>query len=128
MTDTTDQSRNSTCKIEQKLKAIIADQPASIRAFVADEALNYHSDDPSQMFHDLQRSGCQSGLIGSMIYYQDTHTFFDCHYDEIEDLREEYEDSVGQPISIVGDLKNWLAWFAFEETAFQLANELNLEI
>lgn len=32
----------------------------------------------------------------------------------------------GCPIVIDGDLKNTYAWFAFEETAFRLADELGL--
>lgn len=113
----------------QTLHDIIEDEPASFRAFVAQEALDYHADNPAQMFADLMQCGCQSGLIGSLIYYRDTHSFFDCYYDEIEELREEYEDSLGEPLRINGDLKNWLAWFAFEETAFRMANdELGLEL
>jgi hypothetical protein len=47
---------------------------------------------------------------------------------EIEDLREEYEDNVGEPLRINGDLKNWFAWFAFEETAYRMANDVGLEL
>ena len=62
-----------------------------------------------------------------MIWYSDTHAFFDKHYDEIEELRECWEHSVGQPLTIKGDLKNFLAWFAFEEVAYQMAEELGFE-
>ena len=62
-----------------------------------------------------------------MVYYSDTHAFFDKHYDEIEELRDDWEDSVGQPLAIKGDLKNFLAWFAFEEVAYQMAEELGFE-
>ncbi|MGB1216038.1 MAG: DUF7222 domain-containing protein [Pikeienuella sp.] len=62
-----------------------------------------------------------------MVYYSDTHAFFDKHYDEIEELRDDWEDSVGQPLAIKDDLKNFLAWFAFEEVAYQMAEELGFE-
>jgi hypothetical protein len=62
-----------------------------------------------------------------LVYYSDTHAFFDKHYDEIEELRGDWEDSVGQPLAIKGDLKNFLAWFAFEEVAYQMAEELGFE-
>tara|TARA_B110000977_G_C10865683_1_gene411525 strand:- start:10 stop:180 length:171 start_codon:yes stop_codon:yes gene_type:complete len=52
-----------------------------------------------------------------MIWYSDTHDFFDEHYDEIEELREEWLEQTGQPLNISGDLKNYLAWFAFERVA-----------
>jgi len=41
-------------------------------------------------------------------------------------MREDWEDSIGQPLKIKGDLKNFLAWFAFEETAYSIAVELEL--
>ncbi len=65
-------------------------------------------------------------MVGSLIYYADTHKFFDAHYNEIEELRQEYETLVGQPLHINGDLKNFMAWFAFEEIAWQIVNELNI--
>jgi len=112
------------------LQEVIQQNPYGLRAAVADEALHYHTGygaDPEQdlerFFDDLFRCGCVSGLIGSLIYYRDTHAFFDRHYDEIEELREEYEDSVGEPLRLRGDLKNGLAWFGFEWTAQQLWDE-----
>ena len=115
-------------KSDSSFKTLSRYDPATIRAYVATEALEYDSDEPSQFFFYFQRSGCQSGFINSLIYYSDTHAFFDRYYDEIEELREDYEDSIGEPLRINGDLKNWLAWFAFEETAYQMANELELDI
>lgn len=120
---------DTTPDITQTLHQIIEDEPASIRTFVAKEALDYHADDPAQFLTDLSRCGCQSGMVGSLIYHHDTHAFFDRYYHEIEELREEYEDGMGEPLRIKGDLKNWLAWFAFEETAHRIANsDLELEL
>lgn len=42
-------------------------------------------------------------------------------------MRQEWEDNTGGPLRINGDLKNALAWFAFEEVAYQLAVELGLD-
>ena len=114
-------------QLRQKLEAIRDDEPNSIRAYVADEALTYQDDDPSLLFRNLQHCGCAGGAVCSLTYYCDTHEFFDCYYDEIEELREEYEDSVGEPLRINRDLKNFLAWFAFEEIAYRMANELELD-
>jgi hypothetical protein len=47
-------------------------------------------------------------------------------YDEIAELRSELEDSLGQPLQIKGDLKNWFAWFGFEETAYRMVEEIGL--
>jgi hypothetical protein len=111
--------------LRNRLQAIIDQEPCSIRAEVAREALDYEN--ITDFFQYLQRCGCQSGFIGPLIYYRDTHAFYDRHYDEIEELRCELEDSLGQPLQIKGDLKNWFAWFGFEETAYRMVEEIGLE-
>lgn len=113
-----------TTHIKSELEAISNKTPGSLRAAVADEALDYC--DPQSFFTDLLKHGCISGMVCSLIYYADTHAFFDTHYSEIETLREETEDNLGMPLTIKGDMKNFLAWFAFEETACQIAMELDL--
>ncbi len=65
-------------------------------------------------------------MIYSLIYYFDTHAFYDLHCDEIEGLRWELEDSLGQPLQTKGDLKNWFAWFGFEETAYRMVEEIGM--
>lgn len=116
----------SDAKLRSILKNIRKAEPGTLRAAVAEEALDYH-DAPTAFFHDLQNCGCASGFVGSLIYYVDTHAFFDAHYDEIEELRENWEASMGEAIRIHGDLKNFYAWFAFEETAYRMAtDELDL--
>jgi hypothetical protein len=67
-------------------------------------------------------------MIPGLVYYTDTHKFFDKHYEEIEDLRYEYESDTGECLQANGDLKNWFAWFGYEETARKLAEELEIEI
>lgn len=101
----------------------------SIKKAVADEVIIHAETDEEviNFFKDLQTHGCQSGMVSTLIYYRDTHAFFDTHYDEIMDLRQDYKDSCGIDIPIQYDLKNTLAWFAFEEVAYQLANELEIE-
>ena len=47
---------------------------------------------------------------------------------EIEALRAEYEESIGEPLQIKNDLKNFLAWFAFELVAYQLVYEIEPEL
>lgn len=110
--------------INSALENISTSAPGSLRAAVAGEALDYC--DPQNFFIDLLKHGCVSGMVGSLIYYTDTHAFFDKHYSAIETLREETEDNLGQPLTIKGDMKNFMAWFAFEETACQIAMELDL--
>ncbi len=65
-------------------------------------------------------------MISKLVWYTDTHVFFNKYYYEIEDLRYEYEDMLGEPLKPQHDLMNWYAWFAFEETARQIDDELEL--
>ena len=112
--------------LKSALQDIINSKPNSLQAAVASEALDY--EEISCFFSDLLNNGCATGMVCGLIYYADTHKFFDTHYKEIEELREEYEFNIGEPLQIKNDLKNFLAWFAFEETAYQIALELGLEI
>ena len=113
-------------KLTKKLKKILRDEPRTLKAEVAQEALD--QEDIPCFFKDLAQGGCISGMVGSLIYYSDTAKFYDKHYDEIEGLREDYEEETGEPLQAKGDLKNWFAWFAFEQTAWALASELDIEI
>lgn len=99
-------------------KAVIAD---ILDGVSTDEELT------SYLSH-LQRSGCASGMVNGLIYYADTDKFFDTHYDDIDDLRTDWEEQTGEPMKIGTPLKNWLAWFAYEETARNIANELEIEL
>ncbi len=112
--------------MKNSLKQILKDYPQSIKAEVAEEALEH--DDPKAFFKDLLQHGCISGMVGKLIYYKDTHAFYDKHYAEIEELREEYEESTGEPLKIPNNLKNFLAWFAFEQVAYQLVSEIEPEL
>ena len=112
-------------RLKKQLEHITRTYPNSLRAEVAIEALDY-GDDIENFFTDLLIHGCQSGMVSKLVYYSDTHKFYDSHYDEIETLREELEDSLGEPLHPKGDLKNWFAWMAFEETARTIAEEAGL--
>ena len=85
---------------------------------VLQKSLDY--DNPKDFFTDLLEHGCVSGMVSGLIYYVNTHKFFDKHYEQIEKLRQDYEEHTGEPLKIEYDLKNFLAWFAFEETARKL--------
>jgi len=112
-------------RLKRQLRGIIDNAPHSLKAAVAREVLN--SDDISCFFKDLLSHGCQSGMIGSLIYYSDTHDFYDRFYREIEELRYDLEQSLGETLQPKGDLKNWFAWLGFEETARLLADELQID-
>ncbi len=113
-------------EITNALQEIVEAEKGTIKGYVAQEALD--DDDPISFFKDLLNHGCVSGMVSSLVWFNQTHTFYDTYYDEIEELRQEQEASIGTPIQTKGDLKNFLAWFAYEQEAYRLAQELGLEI
>jgi hypothetical protein len=111
-----------TTKLERKVKSICKEY-----------AKDYDSG-MSGFMSDLQQGGCQSGMIGELIYYSDTTKFYKKFQSEINELLSENLASSGltitetfgdkwdndDPLALDTYNQNLLAWFAFEETAFQL--------
>ena len=105
----------------EKLRELTESPTDSLEKAVALEAYDPQSDEYTiSFFKDLLNHGCVSGMVSSLIYYSDTGKFFDKYYEDIIWLKTEYEESIGQPIQIPHQVKNHLAWFAFEETARRL--------
>lgn len=87
-------------------------------------------------FKDLSKGGCQSGLVGMLVYYSDTEKFFKRYHREIVKLVNEYQSDTGDNISSAewfdsDDIfyeethnRNYLAWFAYETIAFDLYNAI----
>ena len=111
-------------KTRKSLNYIIQNEPNTIKAFVAKEALLRNNIE--SFFHSLTKRGCISGIICTLNHYEQTHKFFDFYYDEIEKLRMEFEKQTGTPVKLEYDLKTVLSWFAFEQTACQLISELEI--
>jgi hypothetical protein len=74
--------------IKEQLQDLANIHSDSITKEVAQEALEY--DNPNEFFQELQQYGCISGMVTKLIYYKDTHEFYEKYYDEIEELRQEY--------------------------------------
>lgn len=86
---------------------------------------------------ELMQHGCQSGMVGFLIYHSDTIKFFNDHKEEINELLKEAIDSTGlgvgelfgdkwdagDPLCIDTDNQNLLAWFGFESSVFQLGEQ-----
>ncbi len=82
--------------MREQLNDIVEKEADTIRAFVAKEALEYHH--PKDFFNDLLQHGCISGMVSELVYYRDTHAFFDRYYHEIEEVRESIEEALGEPL------------------------------
>jgi hypothetical protein len=141
-------SNSVSSKIDlKKLKEIGAKTKSPLtKKVVSILARNYSDGGYSSMpmyLDEILRNGLQSGVISELIYYKDTLAFYKKYKKEILSLLKEtlYQYGSSSPIDIFG--KNWdnedftiedtqnqnlLAWFAFEETTRDLANQLGIEI
>ena len=93
---------------------------------------------------DLFYGGCQSGIVGELIYYNDTCKFYKKHKKDISDLLKDTLSNYGRkatpldifggkwdtkdPLCLDGENQNLLAWFAFEETSRQFADSLEIAV
>ena len=61
--------------------------------YVIDEWHDY--DDKTHIFTDVLYHGCQSGVVGFLIWYSDTVAFYKKYQDEISELLQYYMDGTG---------------------------------
>ena len=71
--------------------------------YIVDEWRNY--DDKKNIFTDVLNYGCQSGMVGFLIYYTDTVRFYNQYKEEIDGLLYElmYETGLYAPSDLFGD-------------------------
>ncbi len=87
-------------------------------------------------YRDLEYGGCQSGMVGKLIYYSDTVRFYKRHQSDINALLAEFFESTGfysmqklfgekwdesDPLANGDQNQNLLAWFGFEQAARRVA-------
>ena len=97
--------------------------------YVIDEWNDY--DDKKHIFTDVLYHGCQSGMVGFLIWYSDTTAFYKKYIEEINTLLYNAQSSTAlysmkdlfgkkwdeeDPLAIEDYNQNLLAWFGFEET------------
>lgn len=88
-------------------------------------------DNKKNIFTDVLNYGCQSGIVGELIYYSDTVRFYKQYKEEINSLLYDAMNGTGiySPSELFGNKwdkedplaqdtynQNLLAWFGFEET------------
>ena len=77
--------------------------------------------------------GCQSGIVGDLLYYYQTEAFFNRHKNAINEIAHELSNDIyGNPYEIYKNLngecnKNNMAWFGFEEIVRRTAEEYGIE-
>lgn len=117
------------------LKEMLESEENTVKKVVIEDILDradIDDDDGMKNYvHDITHYGCSGGSVSGLVYYVDTHAFFDEHTDSIADYIDEYQDETGEGLRIDGDLKNFYAWFAYEwamnDIYHQLASEELIE-
>lgn len=92
---------------------------------------------------DVLQHGCVSGMVSELIYYRDTVEFFDKYKKDILNILKDdmNMNGISSPAEFFGDKwdnddpfaeeehnQNLLAWYSFEQTVYNLANQLELDI
>lgn len=94
-----------------------------VQEFCEDMAI--HAQDyvtPEGFFKDLAYGGCQSGMIGMLIYNSDCKKIYIENIDDMEDTKAALEDEMGEPIRNTDKLPHYtfLCWLCYEELAHQI--------
>lgn len=89
------------------------------------------------VFKDLFYGGCQSGMVGHLIYHKDTLAFYRKHRAEIQQMFTEMVSEFGEnilrgwdyadPFALDTNNRNLLAWFGFEEAARHLCDRAEID-
>lgn len=112
-----------------------------LKEYVLDYYIDHNNNNVEDLLtnmEDLQRYGCVSGMITSLIYYDDTNRFYEEYKDEINELLSNLSDGTGLSIEeLFGDKfdkedplvlntfnKNLLAWFGFETTSNSIYEQI----
>jgi hypothetical protein len=114
---------------KRKPPMLNTEELSGLQKAVADIANSHaegYDDGIKGFIKDLHYGGCQSGLVGELIYSADCKAFFSEHMDDIFELYENLCNDMGQAVLPRDNMPlsaDWFAWLAFEETAFNLARE-----
>lgn len=93
------------------------------------EDMAYHCSDcqdPVDFFNDLAYGGCQSGMIGMLVYNPDCKKIYIDNIDDMESFVSDIEDETGDPIRNPDSLPRYtlVCWCCYEELAYRLASVL----
>jgi hypothetical protein len=129
---------------KERLRGLLGEN--ELKDKVLNDLIEHYNDnngkDTYLWMSDILTHGCVSGMIGDLVYYTDTTAFYEKYKEEIWDLLEDTRQSFGNKniTEVIAGLngaddvgsdeqfKNLLAWFAYEETTRNIANELELDL
>lgn len=113
-----------------------SDLEKEVLQYIIDEWGDY--DDKKAIVLDVLDHGCESGVVSSLIYYDDTTRFYSAHKGEINELLYNVMQNCGihdlkeffgrrydeeDPLCLYATNQNLLAWFGFEEALRNVGNK-----
>lgn len=108
-------------------KSLYAQYPVSrgFKEIILSDLDSYDGTKKEQLksyLEDLQRGGCMSGMISQFIYHADCREFYVAHLDDLESIREQLEDSLGEAVKNRHRLPHYtfICWLCFEEYCFDI--------
>jgi hypothetical protein len=130
--------------LKTKLRTLKVTSDSKLTKSVITDLLSYSTDNYDICCHikDTLNHGCQSGTVGSLIYYSDTTKFYNKHKADIMVMLQDCMQNLGvnSPYEVFGDKfdkedyfikdtqnQNLLAWFGYEETLYHICNKLGIE-
>lgn len=91
----------------------------------------YTPEERSSYLYNLATHGCESGMVGGVIYYHETEQLFKNHMTDILDEVAEYTEETGyNPLTAIvekeqtNNLYNYLVWFIIELRAHEMMQEV----
>ena len=82
---------------------------------------------------NIVQCGCISGIVPSLVYYNDTTKFFNCYRKEILSMLQDPDKNIYSEYTYLLDQKKYsvsekndLSWFAYDNTVIRIAFYFNL--
>ena len=127
---------------KQKIKDFKKQSGSALTKYVCTYIINHceKGENVSDFIENILKCGCESGIVGELIYYSDTLKFYKRFQHEIVDLLNNLLYGCGcstaelfgdkwdktDPLALEEDNQNLLAWFGFEETLRNIASNFNI--
>ena len=111
--------------------ATLRAQPEKLYSDVHNYIIDYvldqcHGDEEIRSFFTFLRTkGCVTGLVRDLIYYHETHAFYDHFFEDIKSFRNDME-ALGVVFCPIDDHKNWYSWHVFEKVGHIVEFEIGL--
>lgn len=108
----------------KKFRDLLKKSTSPLEKYVLEDALQ--EDNAKEYLESVLEHGCVSGMVSSLIYYNNTKEFYIKYMEEIEEIIQDIQDNAGYNVleNAKFPLYNWLAWLGYEETARKIIDNL----